>query len=210
MRPGVSHLGGCVTARGPAQGPPLILRLILGASPGVCSELFREEPHSPLLSWDRERCRRSWKIEVIVTEPLLWQEHSCEDSFILVMNKRWEVSCSGIGTSTPDSADDCVDRWQLSASVFLAEQLAAKRGLGSADRGRTRGMSRTAPGQTGLCDADLMGRQEQEFQSKSGPCFVGTHCCDLCILGGPARQDSQVHRVNKPLRHYKAVIQEGG
>ncbi|XP_044790451.2 uncharacterized protein LOC123331130 isoform X4 [Bubalus bubalis] len=180
MRPGVSHLGGCVTARGPAQGPPLILRLILGASPGVCSELFREEPHSPLLSWDRERCRR------------------------------WEVSCSGIGTSTPDSADDCVDRWQLSASVFLAEQLAAKRGLGSADRGRTRGMSRTAPGQTGLCDADLMGRQEQEFQSKSGPCFVGTHCCDLCILGGPARQDSQVHRVNKPLRHYKAVIQEGG
>ncbi|XP_055415441.1 uncharacterized protein LOC129636178 isoform X5 [Bubalus kerabau] len=123
MRPGVSHLGGCVTARGPAQGPHLILRLILGASPGVCSELFREEPHSPLLSWDRERCRRSWKIEVIVTEPLLWQEHSCEDSFILVMNKRWEVSCSGIGTSTPDSADDCVDRWQLSASVFLAEQL---------------------------------------------------------------------------------------
>ncbi|XP_055415447.1 uncharacterized protein LOC129636178 isoform X11 [Bubalus kerabau] len=93
MRPGVSHLGGCVTARGPAQGPHLILRLILGASPGVCSELFREEPHSPLLSWDRERCRR------------------------------WEVSCSGIGTSTPDSADDCVDRWQLSASVFLAEQL---------------------------------------------------------------------------------------
>ncbi|XP_055415442.1 uncharacterized protein LOC129636178 isoform X6 [Bubalus kerabau] len=166
MRPGVSHLGGCVTARGPAQGPHLILRLILGASPGVCSELFREEPHSPLLSWDRERCRRSWKIEVIVTEPLLWQEHSCEDSFILVMNKRWEVSCSGIGTSTPDSADDCVDRWQLSASVFLAEQLAAKRGLGSADRGRTSGMSCTAPGQTGLCDADLMGRQEQEFQSK--------------------------------------------
>lgn len=51
MRPGVSHLGGCVTARGPAQGPHLILRLILGASPGVCSELFREEPHSPLLSW---------------------------------------------------------------------------------------------------------------------------------------------------------------
>ncbi|XP_055415440.1 uncharacterized protein LOC129636178 isoform X4 [Bubalus kerabau] len=136
MRPGVSHLGGCVTARGPAQGPHLILRLILGASPGVCSELFREEPHSPLLSWDRERCRR------------------------------WEVSCSGIGTSTPDSADDCVDRWQLSASVFLAEQLAAKRGLGSADRGRTSGMSCTAPGQTGLCDADLMGRQEQEFQSK--------------------------------------------
>ncbi|XP_055415453.1 uncharacterized protein LOC129636178 isoform X17 [Bubalus kerabau] len=126
MRPGVSHLGGCVTARGPAQGPHLILRLILGASPGVCSELFREEPHSPLLSWDRERCRRSWKIEVIVTEPLLWQEHSCEDSFILVMNKRWEVSCSGIGTSTPDSADDCVDRWQLSASVFLAEQLVVR------------------------------------------------------------------------------------
>ncbi|XP_044790453.2 uncharacterized protein LOC123331130 isoform X6 [Bubalus bubalis] len=130
MRPGVSHLGGCVTARGPAQGPPLILRLILGASPGVCSELFREEPHSPLLSWDRERCRRSWKIEVIVTEPLLWQEHSCEDSFILVMNKRWEVSCSGIGTSTPDSADDCVDRWQLSASVFLAEQLGKDTGAG--------------------------------------------------------------------------------
>lgn len=28
-------------------------------------------------------------------------------------------------------------------------------------------MSRTAPGQTGLCDADLVGRQEQEFQNNS-------------------------------------------
>lgn len=53
--------------------------------------------------------------------------------------------------------------FQLPESVSSA----AKRGLGSADRGRTCGMSRTAPGQTGLCDADLVGRQEQEFQNNS-------------------------------------------
>lgn len=31
--------------------------------------------------------------------------------------------------------------------------------------GGGRAVSRTAPGQTGLCDADLVGRQEQEFQN---------------------------------------------
>lgn len=69
--------------------------------------------------------------------------------------------------SCPVSKSPALPLTAVGPSLQLPETVssAAKRGLGSADRGRTCGMSHTVPGQTGLCDADLVGRQEQEFQN---------------------------------------------